>query len=72
MPSVLPSSWELMPFLQLTSIQNAVIHLSSPSAESSNTVPDLEGELLLAPIAEPDAASLDERVLIGAAARAVD
>src|SRR5882762_1907819 len=39
-----------MPFLQLQIIQTAVIHLSMPSAESSNIVPTLAVNCFLHPL----------------------
>ena len=39
MPSARPSSWLLMPFFALTSIQMATIHLSRRMREDSSTVP---------------------------------
>ena len=59
-----------MPFLQLQSIQKAHIHLSSPKGRILEDRPHLQRELLLAALAEPDAASLDERVFLRSATRA--
>ena len=59
------------PFLQFASIHTAVIHLSRPRRNVHDR-PDLHGELLLARIAEPQAARLDERKLLRSAAGAVN
>ena len=63
---------ELMPFLQLTSIQTAVIHLSKPIGESSKMRAHLDGELFLAGIAVPDATGLNERVLLRVATGTIE
>jgi len=57
--------------LQLASIHTAIIYLSRPIAESS-IVFTLTCKLLLAGIAEPDTASLDEGVHLGIAMRIPD
>src|SRR5271170_5425649 len=49
MPIARATSQELIPFLQLHSIQNAHIHLSKPRGESSKIVPTLSVNCFLHP-----------------------